>query len=203
MKKKVFMDISNNVIRRKLAGNDGFSLTELVATIALIGLLGTMVVALIPAIRNVMNSITMVSRSELLLSNTVTVLRDYLRYSDTPTVNENKCKFTGGDNWIYEISRDEANHGWITITPIVKTGDTVSALEIDSSSRVQDWRILTGNAASDNLIPTFDTISYSDGVFTISGLKVLTIENGTEKVKAFYKGEDRNAKDLVIRTLNS
>ena len=194
------MDIRDDYICKKISAEKGFSLAEVMATIALIGILGAMIAGLIPVIRNVMNRITMVARSEILLSNTVTVLRDYLRYADDVIGSDNTYRFTGGDNWIYEISTDSENHGWITITPIAPSGN---ALEIDTeNSTVTDWRILTANSASEQLVPTFESISYSNGTFTISGLTIISSkEEDNEKVYATYKDENRNAIDLTIRSV--
>ena len=183
----------------------GFALTELLATIALIGILGSMIVSLIPAIVTVMNTVTTKARAEMLVTNTVTVLRNYMRYSsDVEEIGENRYRFKGEDNWIYEISIDDGNGGWIVVAPCVKQDNSVTQLEIDENSLVQDWHLLTNKAASENLIPTFERITYSDGLFTIEGLKV-TNENGD--VKTVYHGSDNNPKaqfgnvDWILRNV--
>lgn len=173
------------------------TLTELLATVVLIGLVGTMIVGIIPAIRNVLEKITVKARAEMLLNNTVIVLRDQLRYAQDASCSGTSCTFIGNDDWRYELSVDGTK--WITLTPLT---DETTALGISSESQVQNWHILTNEAASGQLIPTYTGITYNNatGVFTIEGLKV--VSNTDSTVKASYQGTDGAAKSLVIRSLN-
>lgn len=199
MKIKEYMHTAaNRETASRKCNNSGFSLSELMATVALIGILGAMVVSLIPAIIGVMGKVSTKARAEMLMNNTVTVLRNHMRYSsEVNEVSANKYRFKAEDNWIYEVSVDPDNNGWIIMAPYVKNGDTITQLEIDSNSLVQDWHLLTNKAANENLNPTFESITYADGLFTITGLKVIDAEGN---VKSQYHGADGNPKALIIRT---
>ena len=186
----------------KLNKASGFSLTETMVTVLVVAILGLMITGLIPVIQKVMGTIIMRTRSEMLLNNTVLALRDHLRYADNVTeLEDNVYKFTGTDKWTYVIKADEEDFGWITVTPYIdRDGSGDEALEIDENSMVQNWHILTDKAGAEYLVPTFDSITYDDDVFTITGLRVILKENG--EAKATYIGEDKNPKDLIIRTMH-
>ena len=188
---------------RKLRNNKGVTLTEVLATIVLVGLLGSMISAGIPVITRALDKITTRSRAEMLLNTTVTLLRDNLRYAYEVEKSGDGYLYEGDDGWYYVISK-ETGTGWILLTPYKSRNvQPENILGIEDASKVKNWHITNDETADKILVATYDSITFADDTdtFTISGLKVYKNTDMSEPI-ARYVGTDGNPKDLIIRTLN-
>lgn len=187
--------INNNVLK-KLRNKVGASFAELLTTIALMGIMGAMVVGIIPVVQSVMNTITTKARAEMLLNNTAVVLKDSMRYAqNVKNVNiggKNTVQFVGADDWTYRISVGDDN--WINIAPIKKSSEGENPLGI-TSTIIDNWHIVTNEAASQKLIPTYESIEYDEdsNQFEITGLKIIENVNGSTTTRAYYRGVAKEA----------
>ena len=160
--------------KNKSADTRAFTIAEaLVATIIL--LLVTVIVATgIPAAIRAYDRVVLASNAEVLLSTTMSSLRNELGTAKDVNVSSNKIVYySEGRNSFSEISIDAAKKD-IMIRKYAPDG--IILTEADMAGMPSDPERLISKEASDKkmeLHVTYDSVNHNNGIVTFSGLKVL------------------------------
>ena len=160
---------------KKRRRQGGFTLVEMLAALLIMVLIALITAGGIPLVLNAYNRVVDESDARLLLSTTVTELRNELaaateiNVSADGTAVEYRSPATGAAS---RISLDSSN-GQIMLTRFAGL-DTTSS-QFDSRSLVSE------KAITKNLSLGYEEITFSDGIVNISGLTVYGKDGTTEQ----------------------
>ncbi len=150
-------------IKNKLRSRGGFTLAEMLTAVLIMLLLTAIVAGGLPVAQKVYIDVTDAANAQVLLSTTITELTDELASSRAVVVGAGNVlqKFESGLGLWSEVS-SETNG----ITLVEYSGIPGSL----GSSR--STLLVTAKAATKNLVSSFDSITFSGGVFTVTNLRV-------------------------------
>ena len=165
-------------IKNKFKSSKGLSLTEMLATVLLVGLMGITVATGVTTIRNTYLKIVRKANEQTLLSTTVIELRNLLRYSTEVDDTGTSLKIRSKDGLWFSFLNSEygIKIAYLTDkneTPILNGTNTIYLVPKED-----------GDVSS--VYSSFDSIDYNNGVFTITGLKVKGAEDDGTAVKVPY-----------------
>ena len=149
------------IIKKIKQNQSGFSLAETLMAVLILLMVSEVVAVGIPSAASALSKIVDASNAQLLLSTTITKLRDELstaRVNDTDKIvcSETSIKFVDGSGISCEISCETGDDPGIYI----KEGPTSK-------------RLLISNAASNKNLHAECSFGYDEGIITINGLKIL------------------------------
>ena len=167
------------IMKSRITGRSGFTLSETLMAILILLMVTSIVAAGIPVAANAYSKVVMASNAQLLLSTTMTNLRDELATATNIEVVKNdddvKIRYKndkGGDSEIFQItlaSEDENKLG-------------VYVKEV-SGTQKHTYLLVSDRAATENLYLTYEIDGYDGGgVIKFSSLKVKKIETGEDRV---------------------
>lgn len=147
----------------------GFSISELLVTSAILLLVSAIMAAGVPAALRSYMRVVDASNAQLLLATTSTRLRDELGVADVntgsgPTTSTDGVTFVSMETGFTTTVKKNSDKG-ITLVEAASSED--SSVETDLVPQA------SGKGAKTNLRTTFDSIEYSNGVFTVKNLRVL------------------------------
>lgn len=167
----------------------GFSLTELLVTMAILALAGTIVVTGIPAAYHAYTGALDASNAQVLLSTTATRLRDELSVADPTTV---EAKNTGTGTEKVFVTFDSLETGYTTTIQCGQSNgartlgiNMVESVEGGYAGAPRELVPKTAAVgASNNLTTVADSITFepSTGVFTIENLQVIRTDDSGGQV---------------------
>ena len=185
--------------KSKLKSRSGFTLAETLLAILILLLVSSIVAQGIPVARNVYNRVVLGANAQVLLSTTVTALRDELGTAWDVTAG------TGTDNKsLTYFSADIGSRSklWVdTATNTIQIQEyvTTEGLNTDATHSVGSARALVSEkAATRELRVTYSTATCADGAVTIKGLGVYR-DTGEGPLATLGDGD---AGDLVIRPVS-
>ena len=153
---------------RKL-NKKGFTLAETLMAVIILLLVSTIVATGIPVAKNAYDKVIVGANAEVVLSTAITTLRDELGKAtgtiETPNDSE-------GNTWITYTSPNSGVKSKICLDDgAIKYIKIVTNPDADADP--DNSRPLVSEAASTSaLYVTYDTIAYSNGIVTITNLKV-------------------------------
>lgn len=186
---------------RKLHKTGGFTLTELMATMVILLLVAGIVAAGIPAAARAYVKVVDAANAQVLLSTTMTVLRDELgqatkvNVASTTTgegdgaVTEYTITYRGG-NTGSETVLENGTNGIVIREYLDDAFDPTDGMSDEMKEAIENARngrpLVTAAAAgrlrsSDSLRTSFGRVDYADGLFTIHDLTVW--KDGLEAAK--------------------
>ena len=150
------------IIKKIKQNQSGFSLAETLMAVLILLMVSEVVAVGIPSAASALSKIVDASNAQLLLSTTITKLRDELstaRVNDTDNIvcSAASIQFVDGSGILCEIR-------------CVTEGD---AKGIYIKEGTTDERLLISNAAANKNLHAECTFGYDKGIVTISGLKIL------------------------------
>ncbi len=179
--------------RRKLNSRKGFSLTELLAAVLILGMVSSVVAGGIPVARDAYEKVTLSANAQVMLSTAISAIRNELCTASEvePDASGNKLEFFSGNiqnNCSIEYGKDAEGKNSIMVIPYD-----------DPSQR----RNLVSDAAGDGKLKVICTdkgMSYNKdkGIVTITGLRVVA-KDDLNKVYAYMDGEKNS--ELQIRVI--
>ena len=143
---------------RKFKSTVGTSLAETLISMIFIGFLGVAVTSGIAAIQRSYGTIVRKANEQVLLSTTVTEIKDLVRYSIDYDTLQNR--FQSKDGVWFDFQNTDAGI-YVSYYPTID-----SAFPAQSLPLVPD-----ANGRISKIKSSFDTISYADGQCTVTGLK--------------------------------
>ena len=160
--------------RKKLKSKAGFTMAEMLVAILILLMASSIMVAGIPAAKNAYEGVVEVSNAELLLSTTISTLRNELG-----TAKDLGAE--GSDAIVYYNENREA-FSKIFIGPYKydDTNTTVNTImfqryaSADLNKESGTVRLISKEASTDHLYATYDSLDWDEekGVITIEGLSV-------------------------------
>ncbi len=178
------MNMINKMKRKPILkgrrGRQGFSLAEALVAVLILLMVSAIVAAGMPMAREVYEKTVDAANAHTLLSTTATMLRSELSQSRY---------VSGGDGapLVYRSGRT----GMTTTLSRPESGDGVTApysrgpfltYDINGDGDIgenEKWYLVTTQATTKRLITDFTEITYSDGIYTVSGLCVTREGTGT------------------------
>ena len=181
----------------KLKSRSGFTLAETLLAILILLLVSSIVAQGIPVARNVYNRVVLGANAQVLLSTTVTALRDELGTAWDVTA--------GTDNSLTYFSADIGSRSklWVATNTIqIQEYVATEGLNTETASVGSARALVSEKAATRELRVTYNEATCADGVVTIKGLGVYrdTGEGPLEGPLATLG--DGDAGDLVIRPVS-
>ncbi len=167
------------------SGGKGFSLAETLVAVLILMMVTAVIAGAVPAAQKAYYSVVDGANARILVSTTVTALREQLESATGVVVDDSGTSVTyvSGDNGA--LSRISSGDGGIMLEEYL---DYAAGTASNETSRL----LVSDKAASGRLWASFDSLSYADGLFTVTGLKVFDKENDHE-----LAGADK----VVIRVL--
>ena len=174
-------------IKARLKNRSGFSLAELLITLLILLMATAIVTAGIPAAAGALRKVVDASNAQMLLSTTMTRLRDELSTAKVEKIEGTKITFTNSAGIHCEIfpgSKDGTSGILLSAKP-----ETGSGIEY----------LLVSEKAAGGLAVSYTGASYNEenGIVTISGLEVTKGSNTLASVTT----ADGTSGDYLIRVL--
>ena len=151
-------------VKNRRRGEQGFTLAETLMAVLILLMVSAVVAAGVPAAANALSKTVAASNAQVLLSTTITALRDELSMADIPDQGAGtSIAYTNSMGNASTISSEEnAEENGIYLR--------VTAYGADSNSNRR--LLVSQEAATSDLYATFDSIVCSNGVVTVTGLAV-------------------------------
>ena len=174
---------------RKLNMTAGFTLVEMLTAILILLMVSSVVAAGIPAAINAYEKVVIASNAEVLLSTTITALRNELGTADEVTVlnaDGSNADPAPGEGISYRSSATGAK-AKLHLDP-VESGKTEKTIKLKRYAEVADseevW-LISRQASTADLYVTYDSVSYDKdtGVVTFSNLRVMRESASQELTK--------------------
>ena len=165
------------VIRNKIRSRRAFSIAEVLVAMLILLMVSSIVAAGIPAARSAYENVVITSNAEVLLSTTISALRNELGTAKDIENSDNQKSlkyYNEAYGTVSQISVDSTT-GRIMLKMNAGTmfggTESVDALGVSGGSEIQ---LVSDSASNKNLYATFSTISYDDntGIVTITGIKI-------------------------------
>lgn len=162
-------------IRRKLHTESGFTLAEVLLAVLILVMVSAIVATGIPVAKNAYEKVVLASNAEVLLSTTISALRNELgtaqdiQTSSDSTIITYYSAQTGATSKICLNSDLEAGDqlddpdGTVMFQRYAKT---------DLSSGGDIVRLVSSAASTGDLYVTYSSVSYENGIITFKGLSV-------------------------------
>ena len=152
--------------------NRGFTLAETLLAVVIVLLVSGIVASGVPMAINVYHKITDAANANVLLSTTMTELRDKLALAtDLDCSAKTKLSFRGNNGRKYTLE-------------FVSNSDVVTGLFLNDKTNdgKSDSRLLVSNAAAaKNLCADFEEVDCSNGVITFTGIKIYRKSDSEKK----------------------
>jgi len=179
----------------KLKSRSGFTLAETLLAILILLLVSSIVAQGIPVARNVYNRVVLGANAQVLLSTTVTALRDELGTAwDVTAGTDNSLTYFSADIGSRSKLWVDATTNTIQIQEYVAT----DGLNTETASVGSAHALVSEKAATRELRVTYSTAKCENGVVTIGGLGVYR-DTGEGPLATLGDGD---AGDLVIRPVS-
>ena len=155
---------------------EGFTLAETLAAVLIMLMVSAVVAAGIPAARTAYENVVLASNAEVLLSTTISALRNELG-----TAKDISLASSGGEDGNTEIRYYHRDHGAVSKISLAGDSEEVPVIlcqryadggveNIEGSTA----RLISREAATGDLYPTYDSVEYDEenGLITFNGLQI-------------------------------
>lgn len=159
--------------RYRPLGRKGFTLSETLVAVLILMMVTAVIAGALPAAQKAYYSVVDGANARILVSTTVTALREQLESATGVEVDDGGTSVTyvSGDNGA--LSRISSGDNGIMLEEYL---DYAAGTASGDTSRL----LVSDKAASGRLWAAFDSLSYADGLFTVTGLKVFGRESDQE-----------------------
>ena len=160
-------------IRQKIHSKGGFTLAEMLLAIIILLLVSVIMVTGIPAAKEAYEKVVMASNAEVLLSTTISALRNELGTAQDPdTSTEATGKPDGSAITYYNSARGATSRIYVP-----DDGDGKIMIQryysADGLSKNDEAvRLMSSKASTADLYVTYSSVTYADGIVTFTGLSV-------------------------------
>ena len=176
-------------LKRKLNNRKGFSLTELLAAVLILSMVSAVVAGGIPVAKDAYEKITLSANAQVMLSTSVSALRNELCKASEVKVVSGKT-----DTVLEYFSTSIQNYSQISLKDIAgnDTTDADKATDVvviqyshnteSGKNPPQPHKLVSAKAGDDRLHVIYSSLSYDNGVVVITGLKVVELDSGGNRI---------------------
>ena len=186
--------------KSRLKDSRGFSLAETLLAVLILLLVSVVVATGMPAVTNAYNKVVLGANAKTMLSTAVTALHDEIGTAwqvENSTDNKSIMYFNGSTGAKSMIS-SAANQS-IKIQDYMSLNDDL--IHSTDATVGSEHDLVYGSSFKPEMYVTFNTISYTNGIVTITGLKVCKTTDNT--VLAELLGKDGTAINLTVRVVST
>lgn len=141
----------------RLGNKRGFTLAEMLMVVLILMLAGSIATVGIRSAANSYKKVVDSANAQMLLSTTVSSLRRELAMASASNSGGATITYTNGDLGYEMTLCNDVNKG-------------ISRQWTDTATR--DYALVTEKAATKGMISSFSSITYANGIFTVSNLKI-------------------------------
>lgn len=188
------------ILKSRLSGRSGFTLSETLMAILILLMVSSIVAAGIPVAANAYSKVVMASNAQLLLSTTMTNLRDELGTATDIHYNAETGEISykndrGGRSRIYMITAVDPDDGITKDDFGVHVEERAGRDDTEEYSSY-DYMLVSDVAATENLFLTYTVESNSGGFIKFSDL---TVQTKDDDRKVISKIENFEIKVLTVK----
>lgn len=172
-------------VKGKLHNNRAFTLAETLVAILILLMVSSILASGIPVAKKAYDKVVVASNAEVLLSTTISALRNELgtarnvNISGTTTIIFfNETLNTRSRIYLAEGSEIEPDSKPIPEGTIIYQRYYKTNISSDDDRTGDKIRLVSAEASNKNLIVTYGSVAYSDGIITFTDLKVLRETGG-------------------------
>lgn len=160
----------------RLRSKAGMTLTELLAGILILSMIGLLVTGGVNVVRRVYQKVTAKAEAQQVLVTTVELVTNELAGALEVEESSEKTRILSEKNgiWFYLASTKEL--GIYKVYETEKEADTGSDTDSSSDTETEQnagvYPLLSSGAMANKFYTTFESCSYADGCFTIENLRV-------------------------------
>jgi len=174
-----------SILKKKIRGSRGFTLVEALTAMLIMLMASSIVVAGIPAARNAYEKVVIASNAEVLLSTTITALRNELGTA-AEVGNETVEEGTADEKTLLYLNRQTGVFSKIyTASEEGKPAVIMLQRYIDPdgnpiSDAPEPRQLISKEASTADLYVTYDTVSFDEvsGIITFENLRVMRTSTG-------------------------
>ena len=171
----------------KLNSRAGFSLTELLVAVLILGMVSSVVAGGIPVARDAYNKVTVTANAQVLLSTAITSLRNQLGTASDVKITGTELNYynsgTGVNSRIYKSSSDPQ---------VIMIQEYLAGGVVKDADKVGKERQLVSDAASNkDLFVTYDSVSRPEGSDLIV-FKNISVRKKNETGKSIVSLDELN-----------
>lgn len=176
-------------IRRKLHTEKGFTLAETLLAVLILLMVSTIVATGIPVARNAYEKVVLASNAEVLLSTTISTLRNELGTAADVDIPDgaagNKVK-SGKEITYYNSARGSLSRIFMTNGGTDIKFQRYYSAEGLSNKESESDNLISDKTATNNLHVTFDTVAFDQdtGIITFSNLAAVIRDERDEREKS-------------------
>lgn len=173
-----------NILKKKIRGSRGFTLAEALTAILIMLMASSIVVAGIPAARSAYEKVVIASNAEVLLSTTITTLRNELAAA-SEIANDTDSSGNADEKTLLYLNRQTGVFSKIyTDTagdqPVVMLQRYIDPDGDPKQDAPAARQLISKEASTADLYVTFDEVSFdkNSGIITFTNLSVMRISTG-------------------------
>ncbi len=161
----------------RLRSEAGMTLTELLAGILILSMIGLLVTGGVTVVRKVYQKVTAKAEAQQVLVTTVELVTNELAGALEIDVSSENPRILSEKNGIWFSLRSTDELGICKVYAAENEADTESGVEISSDTESETYTgvyypLLSSGAMANKFYTTFGTCSYANGCFTITNLGV-------------------------------
>ncbi|MBO4277269.1 MAG: hypothetical protein J5925_02580 [Clostridia bacterium] len=155
-------------LKRRLRSKKGFTLAEVFIALLIMLMVSAVVAAGIPAASKAYDKTVTAANAQTLLSTTLSCLRDELATASGVTCDGGEIRYNGGSGGKRVIYNGGDSAPGIHLCEYLGVSETG-----------RDRLLVSREVAGANLRASYESVSYTNGVVTFTGIKVF---NGSEEI---------------------
>ncbi|MBR0409672.1 MAG: type II secretion system protein [Eubacterium sp.] len=168
----------------KLHNNRAFTLAETLVAILILLMVSSILASGIPVAKKAYDKVVVASNAEVLLSTTISALRNELGTARNVNTSETTITFfnetlnTRSRIYLADGSEKEPDNKPIPQGTIIYQRYYKTNISSDDDGTGDKIRLVSAEASNKNLIVTYGSVAYSGGIITFTDLKVLRETGG-------------------------
>ncbi len=166
-----------NIFKNKIKGKSGFTLAEVLIAMLILLMVSAIVAAGIPSAKNAYEKMVLSSNAEVLLSTTVSALRNELGPATDISVASGNKEITYYNGTRGSLSKIEL--GDVTAGAADKKTIMIQRYVTEGGQSSDPVRLISKTASTADLYATYSGVTYNDGIVTFKDLEIKRESGGT------------------------
>ncbi len=162
-------------IKKQLHTTEGFTLAETLLAVLILLMVSTIVATGIPVAKNAYEKVVMASNAEVLLSTTISTLRNELGTAQDVTVTDAAANNEGKTITYYSATRGSSSKLYVDSTASGGVQEIMFQRYYSADDLIQASApepLVSSKTSTGDLYITYASVKYKNGIVTFSGLSV-------------------------------